>query len=111
MSNPIGTLSWIGERLRRHPRAIASAQQLTLAVYLVLLVVPVLPEPSAHAAPTWEHIATTARFVFWGLWWPTVILSVMLAGRLWCGLLCPDGTLTEFASRHGRARKIPGLLR
>ena len=35
----------------------------------------------------------------------------MLLGRLWCGLLCPEGALTELASRHGLGRAIPRWLR
>jgi hypothetical protein len=32
-------------------------------------------------------------------------------GRVWCGVLCPEGALAEFASRHGRGKAIPKWLR
>src|SRR5260363_431808 len=32
-------------------------------------------------------------------------------GRVWCGILCPEGALSEFASRHGRSRPIPRWMR
>ena len=45
-----------------------------------------------------------AQFLFWGVGWPLIMLSMMLFGRArhGCGLFCPDGTLTEAISRHGR---------
>jgi hypothetical protein len=52
-----------------------------------------------------------AQYLFWGVWWPFVILSIMLMGRVWCGVLCPEGALAEFASRHGRGGAIPKWLR
>jgi hypothetical protein len=66
-------------------------------------------------APTvanWQERAVLlAQYLFWGVWWPFVILSIMLMGRVWCGVLCPEGALTEFASRHGRGGAIPKWLR
>jgi len=40
-----------------------------------------------------------------------VLLSVVLFGRLWCGLLCPEGALSEWASRHGRGGGVPRWMR
>lgn len=97
----------IGEALRTHQRAIRWAQWIVVAVYLFLLIVPAtlpLPDSAAHL---WSNITLFAQFMFWGVWWPFVLLSVMMLGRAWCGLLCPEGALSEFASRHGRGRAIP----
>ena len=58
-----------------------------------------------------ERLVLAAQYLFWGVWWPFVILSIMLMGRVWCGVLCPEGALAEFASRHGRGGPIPKWLR
>lgn len=64
------------------------------------------------AATAWhERLVLLAQYLFWGVWWPFVILSIMLMGRVWCGVLCPEGALSEFASRHGRGGAIPRWLR
>jgi polyferredoxin len=62
-------------------------------------------------APWYERLVLLAQFLFWGLWWPFVMLSMMLFGRVWCGVFCPEGTLTEFASQHGLGRAIPRWIR
>ena len=64
-----------------------------------------------YAAQWHERLVLLAQYLFWGVWWPFVILSIMLAGRFWCGVLCPEGALTEFASRRGRGLPIPRWLR
>lgn len=102
-----GGLRAAGEWLRTHQQAIRRAQWIVVAIYLVLLIVPAaLPLPAADAH-LWSDITLFAQFVFWGLWWPFVLLSMVVLGRAWCGLLCPEGALSEFASRHGRGRAIP----
>lgn len=73
---------------------------------------PAPMQDKAPYAPQWhERLVLAAQYLFWGVWWPFVILSIMLMGRVWCGVLCPEGALTEFASRHGRGRAIPKWLR
>jgi polyferredoxin len=72
--------------------------------------VPVQDKPPYVGA--WhERLVLAAQYLFWGVWWPFVILSIMLVGRVWCGVLCPEGALAEFASRHGRGGAIPKWLR
>lgn len=69
-------------------------------------------QDKAPAMATWrERLVLLAQYLFWGVWWPFVILSIMLMGRVWCGVLCPEGALTEFASRHGRGGSIPRWVR
>lgn len=102
-----GLLRQAGEWLRHHQRAIRSLQWAVVGMYLFLIVVPVLlplPDRTAH---TWNNVTVFAEFVFWGIWWPFVLLSMIVVGRSWCGFFCPEGTLTEFASRHGHGRAVP----
>ncbi len=71
----------------------------------------VLQDKAPVAAAWRERLVLLAQYLFWGVWWPFVILSIMLMGRVWCGVLCPEGALTEFASRHGRGGSIPRWVR
>ena len=78
-----------------------------IAVYLVLVAVPAflpLPDRSAHL---WNNLTVFAQFAFWGIWWPFVLVSMVVVGRAWCGILCPEGALTEFASRWSLGRAVP----
>ena len=101
----------LGDVLRDNRQAIAVVQWAFVVLYLVLLIVPALVPADDANGGVLHSLGRFSEALFWGVWWPGVILSVMLIGQFWCGLLCPDGTLTEFASRHGRGGKIPGWLR
>jgi polyferredoxin len=68
-------------------------------------------DKAAYIACWQDRLVLLAQYLFWGVWWPFVILSIMLMGRVWCGVLCPEGALAEFASRHGRGGAIPKWLR
>jgi polyferredoxin len=104
-------LSAVGAFLHDHGRAIRLTQWVIVLVYLALMVLPlVAPLPDRHARIL-SHITLFAQFMFWGVWWPFVLLSMVLFGRIWCGVLCPEGTLSEFASRHGRGGAIPRWMR
>lgn len=101
----------IGLWMRRHRTPILAVQWAVVAFYCVLLLVPAaLPLPPEQAGIL-EHLTRFAQFVFWGLWWPFVMVSVATVGRLWCGVLCPEGALTEWISRHGLGRGIPRWLK
>ncbi|MCY1508634.1 4Fe-4S binding domain protein [compost metagenome] len=104
-------LSAFGDGLRRHAGLIRRLQWAVVAFYAALLVIPAfLPLPDSQARML-SDLTLLAQFVFWGLWWPFVLLSVVLFGRLWCGLLCPEGALSEWASRRGRGRGAPRWMR
>ncbi|HJV53746.1 MAG TPA: 4Fe-4S binding protein [Noviherbaspirillum sp.] len=106
-----GWLAGIGNAMQRHRSAIQSIQWLVVCFYLALLVIPAfmpLPPEDAHL---YDNLRLFAQFVFWGIWWPFVMLSTMLLGRVWCGVFCPEGALTEIASRHGLGRAIPRWIR
>ena len=106
-----GWLQALGDAMQRHRSAIQGIQWTVVALYLVLVAYPAfrpLPPEQAHV---YNNLTLFAQFVFWGIWWPFVMISMMLMGRVWCGVFCPEGALTEFASRHGLGRAIPKWMR
>ncbi|MBZ0144274.1 MAG: 4Fe-4S binding protein [Rhodocyclaceae bacterium] len=104
-------LARLGDWMAANRRLLLGAQWAIVVAYTVLLVAPaILPVP-ASGASILNNLTLFAQFAFWGIWWPFVILSIMLMGRVWCGVLCPEGALAEFASRHGRGGRIPKWLR
>jgi hypothetical protein len=50
----------------------------------------------------------TTSFV-WRIWWPLIILSAILIGRVWC-MVCPVEIITSFFARAGLKRKRPAWL-
>lgn len=96
-----------GDWLMRNQRVIRAGQWIVVCLYVVLVSVPAflpLPQRTAHI---WNNLTLFAQFVFWGMWWPFVLLSMVLVGRVWCGLLCPEGALSEAASSIGKAHAVP----
>jgi polyferredoxin len=103
-------LAGIGTSMRRHKTSIQRTQWVVVVTYLVLVAVPAflpLPERTAHI---WNNLTVFAQFAFWGIWWPFVLLSMVLVGRAWCGIFCPEGTLTEAVSHYGRGLAVPRWL-
>lgn len=99
------------DALRDHAPLLRKVQWAIVGVYLFLLIVPaVLPLPG-RTASVFNNLTIFAQFAFWGVWWPFVLVSMPLVGRAWCGLFCPEGMLTEWASEHGRGRAIPKWMR
>jgi polyferredoxin len=41
----------------------------------------------------------------WILWWPGIIFTFILVGRLWC-VMCPFGTLNEWAANLSRPDRL-----
>jgi polyferredoxin len=104
-------LAALGEWMRLHARVLQGIQWGVVAAYGLLVVVPAflpLPPDDAH---WYNSVVVAAQWLFWGLWWPLVIVSMLVLGRTWCGVFCPEGTLTEAASRHGLGRAVPRWMR
>jgi polyferredoxin len=75
------SLAAVGTWLRQHQRTIAFTQWVIVALYLALLIAPALfpmPEREAHI---WNNLTLFAQFAFWGVWWPFVLLSMVIVGR------------------------------
>jgi len=106
-----GRIARIGLWLRDHRTLVQGIQWAVVLFYAALLIIPAFSPLPAHQARLWDNLTLFAQFLFWGIWWPFVLISMLLFGRLWCGVFCPEGTLSEWASRHGRGRSIPRWLR
>ncbi|VVN88712.1 4Fe-4S binding protein [Pseudomonas fluorescens] len=104
-------LQRLGDGMRRHAPLIRAVQWLVVLFYGLLLLLPaLLPLPDSQARIL-DNLTLLAQFLFWGIWWPFVLLSMVLFGRLWCGVLCPEGSLSEWASRYGKGLGVPRWLR
>jgi polyferredoxin len=101
----------VGEWLRTHGALIRTMQWAIVVVYAVLLIVPAMLPLPPEDARAFSSITVFAQWAFWGVWWPFVLLSMLVAGRSWCGLFCPEGTLTEAASRFGLGRAVPRWMK
>jgi polyferredoxin len=105
------SVAHLGNWLGRHQKLIRYVQWFIILIYALLMIIPVfLPLPDESAALL-HHFTVFAGFLFWGIWWPFVLISIMLFGRLWCGVFCPEGALSELANRYGRGKNIPKWLR
>jgi hypothetical protein len=101
----------LGHWLARHQKFIKIIQWIIIFMYAVLTVTPVSLTLPNESSTLFNHLTALAGFIFWGIWWPFVILSIIFFGRLWCGVLCPEGALSEFANQHGLKKSIPKWLR
>jgi hypothetical protein len=108
---PVGRIERAGLWLRDHPRAVSGLQWAAVALYLPLVFLPVVLPPPGPDARIWTDLTLLSQALLWGVWLPGVLVSVLLFGRLWCGLFCPEGTLSAAASRHGRGRAIPRWMK
>ena len=104
-------LAAFGEWLRRHAPVISAVQWAIVAAYVFFVAVPAFLPLPADDAHWYNSLAVMAQWMFWGVWWPFVILSMFVVGRAWCGLFCPEGTLTEAASRRGLGLSVPRWLK
>lgn len=104
-------LARLGLLLRRHRRIILSVQWAIVVVYAALVIAPAflpLPQAGAHI---WGNLRLFAQFCFWGLWWPGVMIATVSLGRVWCGLFCPEGAISEWVSHYGRGKPVPVWLK
>ncbi|HTS23847.1 MAG TPA: 4Fe-4S binding protein [Casimicrobiaceae bacterium] len=105
------SLAALGEMLRSHARTVRLVQWIVVAAYLFFVIVPALLPLPSDDAHWYNNLAVLAQWLFWGLWWPFVILSMLVFGRAWCGFLCPEGTLTEAVSGIGLGRAVPQWMK
>lgn len=104
-------LKKLGDAMAKYRSLILATQWTVVAVYAFLVIAPALMPLPAEDEHLWNNLTRFAQFAFWGIWWPFVMVSMMLMGRVWCGVFCPEGAVSEFASRHGLGLRIPRWLR
>jgi len=111
-TTPAPWLQRLGDAMQRNAAAIRTLQWLVVAGYAFMVVVPAFLPLPAESAGILDNLTRFAQFLFWGIWWPFVMLSMMLFGRLWCGVFCPEGALSEWASksRFSLGRRVPRWL-
>ncbi|MGE5270040.1 MAG: 4Fe-4S binding protein [Thiohalocapsa sp.] len=93
--------------LVRHRRQVTYIHLAMFVLFAVLMVGPLLLPPPTAQSGIFDNLTRFANFAVWGLWFPLVFLSVVFAGRSWCGLLCPMGAASEWANRVGPRWAIP----
>ena len=108
---PLALPARLGRAMKKHPQIIATIQWSMVVFYLCFLLIPAVSfsEKTGDVFPS--NLQALSILVFWGIGWPLIILSSTLFGRLWCGVFCPEGTLTETVSRYGQHRFIPRWIR
>lgn len=95
-------------RYRRHLVWVHAGMAI---LFLLLFALPLLVPPAAEGAGALDHVAPLARTLVWSVWFPLVLISVVVTGRTWCGVLCPMGAASEWANRLGPQWPVPRLLR
>ncbi|HEX6734028.1 MAG TPA: 4Fe-4S binding protein [Azonexus sp.] len=106
-----GRIARLGLFLRKHRQLIIALQWVVVLLYAAMVIIPAflpLPPEDAHI---WDNLRLFAQFCFWGLWWPGVMIATVTVGRVWCGLFCPEGALSEWVSKYGRGKALPGWLK
>jgi len=106
-----GRLQGIGLFLRRNRRLIVTVQWAVVIVYAALVVIPAFMPLAPEDAHIWNNLRLFAQFIFWGVWWPGVMIATVTLGRVWCGIFCPEGTVSEWVSKYGRGKPLPGWLK
>ncbi|MFK5985747.1 MAG: 4Fe-4S binding protein [Pseudomonadota bacterium] len=104
-------LQRLGDLMQAKRSFILKLQWFVVVFYFGLLIWPAflpLPKDYVHF---YENLVLFAQFVFWGIWWPFVMLSMILVGRIWCGVFCPEGALSEWSSQRGLGLTIPRWMR
>ncbi|MFM2476329.1 4Fe-4S binding protein [Celerinatantimonas sp. MCCC 1A17872] len=92
-------------QLARYTRYFQLAMLVALAA---LLIVPLFfAAPKFAWQKPWNNAQLFSEWVLWAIWYPGTLLSVLLVGRLWCGLFCPLGATSEWVSHIGAHVRLP----
>jgi polyferredoxin len=83
-----------------------SAQIFTFFCFALLIAGGLMvPHVSEKMAGTLRH-TNLAALIVWSLWWPLVIISAVIMGRVWCQV-CPMELVNSVFSKIGLKRRVP----
>jgi hypothetical protein len=110
-SRPSSRLAgWVEWFFVRNIKHLPLVHGVMFVAFLGLILVPaLLPDPPEDATAL-DSVVLFANLALWGLWFPLVLLSVLATGRSWCGILCPMGAASEYASKRGLRLAPPRWL-
>ncbi len=95
----------------RHRHRLPWVHAAMFAAFVLLLLVPPLTPLPGEQDGALDSYRLFANTVLWGVWFPLVLLSAIVTGRSWCGLLCPMGAASEWANAHGLKWAIPAWVK
>jgi hypothetical protein len=82
-------LAALGHAMAKYRRVILALQWIVVIGYTLLVTIPAFLPLPADDQHLWNNLTRAAQFLFWGIWWPFVMLSMMamagfagVAGRL-----------------------------
>lgn len=86
-------------------------QLFMLLVFLFLIIASVCAVNPNSTDTIFTSVILLSQFLFWGVWYGACLLSVIPFGRIWCGMFCPLGAVTQWVGRFGFKRKIPNWMK
>jgi hypothetical protein len=94
-------------------RRLASSKSYPLALQIFTLICfglliaggLIVPHVSEKMAGTLRD-TNLSSLIVWSLWWPLVIISAVVLGRVWCQV-CPMELVNSFFSKIGLRRRVP----
>jgi len=85
-------------------------QLLALGAFVLLIIGGLAADTDDPAFAKVLRNTNLANLIVWSYWWPLIILSAILLGRVWC-MVCPMEMVTSLAARIGWKRRPPAFLR
>jgi polyferredoxin len=102
-------IKYIGELFKA--RWFPLVPQLIMLTIFVLLVVGGLGVTTGDPdLADWLRNTNLSNLIVWSYWWPIIIITAVLFGRLWCAV-CPMELITYWASKIGLRQQVPHILK
>ena len=99
---------WLAEKFFAYKRKYGIYLQIFMTLAFAFLIIAPLNSSVPKSEDTiFSSITLFSQFLFWGIWYWACLLSVIPFGRLWCGVLCPLGAISEFVGIFGLKKDLP----